>query len=314
MTSIPCVVDMPLPSHGQTCWPWDTPCAPVPPVMPSGKPWPKISLVTPSFNQGQFLEETIRSVLLQNYPNLEYIVMDGGSTDNSLEILRKYDLCLTFWVSEKDAGQADAIYRGFERATGEITGWVNSDDLLLAGSLQTVAEYFDANPEKDCVVGGSVFIDETGSVLTDAKRRPIANLGMPVTHHRLLYFGRGFCQPATFWKKDTFFSVAGFDRTLKFCFDYDMYLRLSKIQTFGWIRGWLAAFRIHPSSKSSTLAETMGAENEILWRKFGRYDRPTRYIDRAQLLYRITDRIIRKLMHIGIRWKILRLPYTGEIS
>jgi glycosyltransferase involved in cell wall biosynthesis len=277
------------------------------PLEPDGNPWPKISIVTPSYNQGQFLEETIRSVLLQNYPNLEYIIMDGGSTDNSVAIIRKYESWLTYWVSEKDNGQADAIYRGFEKTKGEIIAWVNSDDLLLPNSLKTIAVYFNLNPGKDCVVGGSISIDIHNSLMTDPKGWPICNLGMPVSHHRLLYFGCGFCQPATFWRRHAFFSVDGFDRSLRFCFDYDMYLRLSKIKSFGWIREWLAAFRIHPGSKSSTLAETMHAENELLWRKYGRYDTSAQLIKYAQWLYRKTDRIIYLLMHLGIKLRLLKL-------
>ena len=96
--------------------------------MPDGRSWPKISIVTPSYNQGEFLEETIRAVLLQNYPNLEYFIMDGGSTDNSVEIIKTYKPWLTYWVSEKDKGQADAINKGFERVTGDILAWLNSDD------------------------------------------------------------------------------------------------------------------------------------------------------------------------------------------
>src|SRR5437762_483466 len=125
------------------------------------KQWPRITIVTPSFNQAQFLEETIRSVLLQGYPNLEYIVMDGGSTDGSAEILEKYSPWIDHWVSEKDNGQADAIYRGFERATGEIIGWVNSDDLLLPGALAAHAEYFLRHHQAQLVMGGCLWIDET---------------------------------------------------------------------------------------------------------------------------------------------------------
>lgn len=99
--------------------------------MPDGKPWPKISIVTPSFNQGQYIEETIRSILLQGYPNLEYIVIDGGSTDGAVDVIRKYEKWLTYWVSEPDKGQADAINKGLERCTGEIFNWINSDDILL---------------------------------------------------------------------------------------------------------------------------------------------------------------------------------------
>lgn len=104
--------------------------------------WPKISIVTPSYNQGEFIEETIRSVLLQNYPNLEYLVIDGGSTDKTLDILKKYAPWLYYWVSEKDQGQADAINKGFDKASGQILAYLNSDDLYLPGTLHTVATHF----------------------------------------------------------------------------------------------------------------------------------------------------------------------------
>ncbi|MGB5971795.1 MAG: glycosyltransferase, partial [Nodosilinea sp.] len=108
--------------------------------MPDGSEWPRVSIVTPSYNQGQFLEETIRSVLLQRYPNLEYIVIDGGSTDNSAEIIEKYQSCITYWVSEKDNGQAHAINKGLKISTGSILGWINSDDLYVKGTLRKIAQ------------------------------------------------------------------------------------------------------------------------------------------------------------------------------
>jgi glycosyltransferase involved in cell wall biosynthesis len=109
--------------------------------------YPKISIVTPSFNQGRFIEKTILSVIEQDYPNLEYIIIDGGSTDESVEVIKKYDQHLAYWVSEPDRGQSHAINKGFERATGEIFGWLNSDDWYHPGALKAVAEAFAANPE-----------------------------------------------------------------------------------------------------------------------------------------------------------------------
>ena len=123
---------------------------------------PRISIVTPSYNQARFLEKTIRSVLDQEYPNLEYIVMDGGSDDGSVEILRRYSNRLTYWRSSRDDGQADAIKRGFTLATGDILGWVNSDDLLLPGSLEHVAHQFRQHRGADFLAGGFVPIDENG--------------------------------------------------------------------------------------------------------------------------------------------------------
>src|SRR5512134_129792 len=126
---------------------------------------PKISIVTPSFNQGKYLERTIRSVIEQDYPNLEYIIIDGGSTDESVEIIRKYEKHLAYWVSEPDRGQSHAINKGFDRATGEIFGWLNSDDWYVPGALKAVAEAFAANPEAGAVVGAGEMVDEEGKLV-----------------------------------------------------------------------------------------------------------------------------------------------------
>lgn len=234
---------------------------------------PKISIVTPSYNQASFLEATLKSVLDQNYKNLEYIVMDGGSSDGSAEIIQKYSDRLTYWESAPDKGQADAIFRGFERATGEILAWVNSDDLLLPGSLEKVGNWFKQHPNEDWVVGGSILIDHTGKPIIHSRRGlPEADLGIKVTFKRLLLHNcGGFHQPASFWRRDAFFANGGFDKSLRFCFDYDMYFRLAKRKNSGQIRSFLAAFRYHPESKTSTLDDIFHGENEILWRKYGKY-------------------------------------------
>src|ERR1043165_3339789 len=120
----------------------------------------KISIVTPSFNQGRFLEETILSVLDQNYPNLEYIVIDGGSTDETLDVIRKYEDRITYWVSEKDRGQVHAINKGIEKTTGDIFGFLNSDDVYLPGTFKTVAEYFEGHPNSEWICGDTIMFGE----------------------------------------------------------------------------------------------------------------------------------------------------------
>jgi glycosyltransferase involved in cell wall biosynthesis len=149
---------LPSPPHGKLGWPWNEETPPLPQSI-NGQPWPRISIVTPSFNQGQFLEETIRSILLQGYPNLEYVIMDGGSTDDSVEIIRKYQEHLSFWVSEKDAGQSDAINKGFARCSGELLNWINSDDVLMLGALRAVAEAALGDEQAGVFVGASGRID-----------------------------------------------------------------------------------------------------------------------------------------------------------
>lgn len=268
---------------------------------------PKICIVTPSYNQAIYLEATLKSVLQQDYPNLEYIIMDGGSTDRSVDIIKKYADRLAYWESGPDKGQADAIYRGFERATGEILGWVNSDDLLLPGCLMKVGQWFKRYPKEEWVVGGTVLIDHVGKPLVWPTRNlPIADLGVKVTFKRLLLHGcGGFHQPASFWKRDAYFGAEGFDRSLRFCFDYDMYFRLARRRPSGHIRSFLAAFRDHGESKSNTLQDVFHQENEMLWRKYGRYslysDRHRRIFAHAQTqLDRWRSRIIKLAFYLNL--------------
>jgi cellulose synthase/poly-beta-1,6-N-acetylglucosamine synthase-like glycosyltransferase len=138
-------------------WPWNSEVSRIPPKLPSGKPWPRISVVTVTYNQGAYLEETIRSVLMQGYPNLEYIVVDGGSTDNTQSVLQRYSHQLAACISEPDEGQSDALNKGMSRATGDILAWLNSDDQYLPNTLRAVAESFD-QADSDLVVGGTVLV------------------------------------------------------------------------------------------------------------------------------------------------------------
>ncbi len=234
---------------------------------------PKITIVTPSYNQAAYLEATLQSVLSQDYPNLEYIVMDGGSTDGSFGIIDKYSSKLAYWESHPDNGQADAIYRGFERATGEIFGFVNSDDLLLPGALLKIGNWFLTHPFEEWVVGGSVIIDPKGDHFRGRLGNPCFNLGGRVTFEQLLFGGcGGFNQPASFWRRSVFFEIGGFDRRLRFCFDYDLFFGLSRRRPSGNIREFIAAFRLHPESKTTNLYELKLKEDEFLCEKYGKYN------------------------------------------
>ena len=147
------VRQLPPPPAGRTGWPWTDGCTSFEATRPDGSAWPRISIVTPSFNQGRYLEETIRSVLLQGYPNLEFHILDGGSTDDSVEIIRKYEPWLSSWVSRRDKGQSDAINQGFQKCSGEIFTWICSDDLLAPDALRNVALAFSDRMRPDVVVG-----------------------------------------------------------------------------------------------------------------------------------------------------------------
>ncbi|HAM51184.1 MAG TPA: glycosyltransferase [Nitrospiraceae bacterium] len=263
----------------KTGWPWTKESKPIPQVMPNGKPWPKISIVTPSYNQGLYLEETIRSVLLQNYPNLEYIVMDGGSTDNSVEIIKKYEPWLTYWVSEKDAGQADAIHRGFSRANGDVIGWLNSDDYLLSGALGKVGRSFAADLDLEFVVGGGIVVDDLGNLLRKY-------YSFPQNATSLLAIGQFFLQMSSFWSRETYQAVGGIDIFLRFCFDYDFFIRLAQRKTPGRLDSLLAAFRIHDRSKTSSIWESIAIpEFELIRRRHGFYSWPELVREEMKTLY-----------------------------
>jgi glycosyltransferase involved in cell wall biosynthesis len=248
MTNNNILQKLPVPPSGKTKWPWINKSKK---ETSNGKAWPKISIVTPSYNQGQFIEETIRSVLLQNYPNLEYIIMDGGSTDNSVEIIKKYEPWLTYWVSEKDAGQADAVYRGFEKATGEIIAWINSDDYYLPDAFKQVALAYTSGHSFDFTVGCISFINENGKQTGILK-------GYSQDFKSLLCFGQYIAQPACFWSRKAFFEVGGFDRNLRFAFDYALFLNLTRKYTPQILDNLLAVYREHHESKTSKIWNDVG--------------------------------------------------------
>src|SRR5438270_3751687 len=150
----PTLAELPPPA-GKTGWPWTEETPALPPARPDGSAWPRISIVTPSYNQGEFIEETIRSVLLQGYPDLEYFVLDGGSTDASTGVIGKYERWLTWWLSERDAGQADAINNGLQKSSGELFNWINSDDALLPGALFRLAVAYRGNAVAGPILAGT---------------------------------------------------------------------------------------------------------------------------------------------------------------
>ena len=157
--------DLPPPPPGKIGWPWTEQTQPLPNQMSDGSEWPPISIVTPSYNQGKFIEETIRSILLQGYPNLEYIIIDGGSTDNTIDIIKKYARYITYWISEPDRGQSHALNKGFYKATGQLIGWQNADDYYQVGAFNKTAQIL-VDSESDDIFYGSIYMtDEEGKVI-----------------------------------------------------------------------------------------------------------------------------------------------------
>jgi glycosyltransferase involved in cell wall biosynthesis len=211
-------------------------------------PLPKITLITPSLNQREFIEQTIESVLSQKYPDLEYIIMDGGSTDGTLEIVKGYEGKLR-WISEPDRGQSHALNKGFRIATGEVTAYLNSDDRYEPGTLFQVGEYFARNPQTAWVTGRCRNIDPKGRVTRQAIAR-YKDFWLPFRSMAVLSVLNYISQPATFWRKRLFEEIGYFDEHLQFAMDYDFWLRIGKKYPLTYLSKTLACFRIHPASKS----------------------------------------------------------------
>ncbi len=166
--------ELPLPPAGKTGWPWNEETPPLAEHMPDGAQWPKISVVTPSYNQAQFIEETIRSVLLQGYPDLEFIIIDGGSRDDTVQVIKKYEPWISYWISEPDRGQSHALNKGFRRATGALVGWQNSDDYYGARAFESGAFSAQAHPEVELFCGPCQFIDSHNAVYETTPAEPFS--------------------------------------------------------------------------------------------------------------------------------------------
>ena len=225
-------------------------------------PWPRISVVTPSFNQARFVETTIRSVVDQGYPALEYIVMDGGSTDGSRAVIERYSDRLAHWESRPDGGQSDAIQRGFERAGGEILAYLNSDDYLLPGALRRAGTFFRSHPEAQLLIGTCDIAREDG-------RRLERIYGYAQDYESILHLGMRFGQPACFWRRSAFFAVGGLDTAMRFAFDADLFLKLARLRRPGATLASLAVYRRHPATKSDTLGAVLLAESALLRERYG---------------------------------------------
>lgn len=241
------------PPDGKSGFPWTQESVPISKQELEATQFPRLSIVTPSYNQGQFIEETIRSVLLQNYPNLEYIIIDGGSTDETVEILRKYDAWISHWVSEPDTGQSNAINKGLRLSSGEIVAYINSDDYYFPRAFQHAVEVLtEANAD---LFSGEVMVIPSNELF----RKPELNELKDWLRHVYCSIG----QPGAFWRKRA--EYPEFDESLNCAFDRDFFMQLSrrgaKIVTSEQVT---AAFRIHGASKTSRLEEQFSKENTAI--------------------------------------------------
>lgn len=240
----PSLNELPAPPPDKTGWPWTEQSSTVPDLLPDGSPWPRISIVTPSYNQGAFIEETIRSVLLQGYPNLEYIVIDGASTDGSVEIIERYQPWLTYWTTETDHGQAEAINKGLDRATGEIVNWLNSDDLLYIGALKRVASAYCNDNSAALYNGSALRVDADGTY------------GAPFTAKTLsaevVFEGKvPLPQPAIFFKRESWVQH-GKLKNFYYAIDTDLFLSCIVSGRAHLVGGPpLALMRIHEAAKTA---------------------------------------------------------------
>ncbi|MFP3854638.1 MAG: glycosyltransferase family 2 protein [Anaerolineales bacterium] len=208
---------------------------------------PTVSIITPSYNQAEFLEETIQSVLQQDYPFIEFIIVDGGSTDGSLDIIRSYESQLSSWVSEEDMGQTDAINKGFDMATGDILAWLNSDDTFLPGAVSSAVDFFDRNPWVGMVYANAYYIDGEGERIA---RYPAG----PTDYKGLRRGVNTIPQQTMFFRSILWDMVGPLDPTFYYAMDYDLWVRIAAVTPIAFHPEYWAHFRLHSESKSRTAA------------------------------------------------------------
>lgn len=265
---------------------------------------PKISIVTPSYNMARFFEKTVQSVLIQNYFNFEYIIIDGGSTDESADIIKKYEQHITYWVSEPDQGQSDAINKGFNRATGELSCWLNSDDVLLPGALKRVAEVYSKNPDMDIITGNVVYIDKNDRI--------IKSIRVPRQDWFFYKHGVGFFQaPAIFFKSSLYQQVGGVNVNLHYCMDIDLWhkFRLKNAKVYH-INEYLGAFRIHRLSKTGAFYARKSSKIGASYKKNKKiFENPETTILRKEYIPNVSKNTIRVFRFLYKFRQLINLNY-----
>lgn len=271
----PTLAELPAPPADKTGWPWTMESQQLPDTTQDGTPWPRVSIVTPSYNQGRFLEESIRSVLLQGYPDLEYIIIDGGSTDESVEIIKKYERWLTYWVSEPDRGQSHAINKGLEKSTGKLFNWHNADDVLTRNSLATTASAMLKFPNVSYAHGYYIVIDNESHVLYEAKCSLWDSMAFVPDIISSVSLLKGGIQVGCLMRRDLVLEVGKIDENLHYIMDRDLMLRLELTQPPIYVNFPVVFWREHFEAKTTLWNAKRATERLIIARKiFGRQDLP----------------------------------------
>lgn len=230
---------------------------------------PRISIVTPSFNQGRFIKETLDLVFDQRYPDLEYILMDGGSLDDTLEVVHPYISRFKYFQTAPDDGQSAAIASGFEKTTGDIMAYLNSDDVLLPGALNYVAQYFEENPDVDVIYSHRCIIDAESTV--------IGHWILPPHSSFLMRRWDLIPQETCFWRRRIFEREGNIDPSYRFAMDYDLFVRFMRSGKFRRVNRFLAAFRMHDDAKTTTQLASVGLDE--IRRVYTRYEiKPVKYL------------------------------------
>lgn len=229
--------------------------------------YPKISVIVPSYNQAEYLEKTLRSVIDQEYPGVELIVIDGGSDDGSVDILTKYDEHISFWVSEPDEGQTDALIKGFNKSTGEIQCWLNSDDLHEPNTLMGVASYFENKPDVDAVFGSTIWIDSEGKPLRVHHEIPFNKFIWLHTYNYIPGM-------SMFWRRSIYERSGGLNKKFNLAMDADLWSRFSEIGKIGHVREVWSRMRFYPEQKNRLLRDASDIEDDVIRARAWGTDRP----------------------------------------
>ncbi|MDH3274512.1 MAG: glycosyltransferase [Gammaproteobacteria bacterium] len=249
--------------------------------------WPKITVVLPSFNQGQYIDEALYSIVSQGYPNLELIVIDGGSTDNSVDVIRKYEKKMHYWVSEPDGSQTRGLIKGFARASGDIQCWLNSDDVFMESTLFEVARYFYENPEIDAVYGDAVWVNRTGAVLREQREIPFNRFIWMYTHNYIP-------SVSMFWRRAVYEKVGGLDPSYELAMDADLWIRFAEVGRIGHVRRTWAKMRFYPEQKNRRLRAESDAEDIRIRERYWGGSYPS---------YHTLKRALAYVLRVG--WKVM---------